>query len=161
MVAQSAGCLEFPVLGENRLPPHAETHAEEGDGVLSEESFPVFVVDDDDSMRKALKRPLNANGYRGMTFASAEDFFLDGVVRRVGCVILEIQLPGMSGLDLHGNLASSESNCPLIFITAHDNPQWQEKAPELGAAAYLRKPFDQQSLLDAVQATCSKKEPRV
>jgi len=146
------------VLGENRLRPLAETLSRKGDGVLPEKSFTVFVVDDDDSVRKALKRLLRANGYQVMTFESAEDFLLSGGVRTEGCIVLDIGLPGMSGLELYEKLASSEAKNPVIFITAQDNPQWQKRAAETDAVAYLRKPFDQQLLLDALDAAYSRVE---
>lgn len=120
------------------------------DGMSPGKTFTVFVVDDDDSVRKALRRLLQACGHTVMTYESAEDFLASGPIQTEGCMVLDIKLPGMSGLDLHGRIASSQPNYPVIFITAHDNPQWQERAANLGAVAYLRKPFDQQSLLDAL-----------
>ena len=117
---------------------------------MPEKSFTVFVVDDDESVRKALKRLLRAHGYDVMTFESAEDFLLSDAVRTEGCILLDIRLPGMSGLDLYEKLASSGAIHPVIFMTAHDNPQWQERAAKMDAVAYLRKPFDQQSLVDAI-----------
>jgi FixJ family two-component response regulator len=123
-----------------------------------EKTFTVFIVDDDESVRLALRRLLKANGYHVMTFASAEDFLASGRVRTEGCIVLDIRLPGMSGLDLHEELTSSEANCPAIFITAHDNPQWQDRAAKMDAVAYLRKPFDEQLLLDALHAACSSLE---
>jgi len=126
--------------------------------VLSEKCFTVFVVDDDDSVRKALKRLLNANGYQVMAFESAEDFLLSGRFRAKGCIVLDIHLPGMSGLDLYEKLVSSEAPYPVIFITAQDNPQWQERAGAAGAVAYLRKPFDQQLLLDSLDTVCNRLE---
>jgi FixJ family two-component response regulator len=118
--------------------------------VSPKKTFTVFIVDDDDSIRMALRRLLKANGYQVMTFESAEDFLASDWVRKDGCIVLDMKLQGMSGLDLHEKLASFQANCPVIFITAHDNPQWQERAAQMGAVAYLRKPFDQQSLLDAL-----------
>jgi FixJ family two-component response regulator len=126
-----------------------------GESVLREKSFTVFVVDDDDSIRKALRRLLSANGYIVMTFESAEDFLLYDRARTEGCIVLDIRFPGMSGLDLSEKLASSGANYPVIFITAQDNPEWQKMAAETGAVAYLRKPFDEQSLLDALHAASS------
>jgi FixJ family two-component response regulator len=117
---------------------------------LPEKSFTVFVVDDDESVRKALKRLLRAHGYNVVTFESAEDFLLSDAVRTQGCILLDIRLPGMSGLDLYEKLASSGAIHPVIFMTAHDTPQWQERAAKMDAVAYLRKPFDQQSLVDAI-----------
>ncbi len=128
--------------------------------MLSERSLKVFVVDDDDSVRKALKRLLRANGYQVMTFESAEEFLLTGGIRREGCIVLDIRLPGMSGLDLYDKLASCGANFPVIFITAQDNPQWQERAAATDAVAYLRKPFDQETLLEALDAACRKLETR-
>lgn len=126
--------------------------------MLPEKSFTVFVVDDDDSVRKALGRLLRANGYKVMAFESAEDFLVSDRDQSEGCIVLDIDLPGMSGLDLHEKLASSKTNHPVIFITAHDNPQWQDRAVKTGAVAYLRKPFDQQLLLDAIHAARSRLE---
>ncbi len=126
--------------------------------MLPEKAYTVFVVDDDESVRKALRRLLRANGFEVMTFGSAEDFLDSGQVQTGGCLVLDIKLSGMSGLDLFEKLASSGSNYPVIFITAHDNPQWREIAMGMGAAAYLRKPFDEQALCDAVNAACSRFE---
>jgi FixJ family two-component response regulator len=120
--------------------------------VLPEEAYTVFVVDDDESVRKALRRLLRANGFEVMTFGSAEDFLASGRVQTGGCIVLDIRLSGMSGLDLYEELASSGSDYPVIFITAHDNPQWRESAMGMGAVGYLRKPFDEQALCDAVNA---------
>jgi FixJ family two-component response regulator len=121
------------------------------------ESMPVYIVDDDESMRKALQRLLRSVGYQALTFTSAEDF-LDVVSScDRGCLILDIRLPGISGLDLQKKLASEGANYSVIFITAHDNPQWLETAKKAGAIAYLRKPFNEQSLLDAMQLACGRK----
>jgi FixJ family two-component response regulator len=85
-----------------------------------------------------------------MTFESAEDFLLSDSLPAKGCIVLDIRLPGMSGLDLCEKLAASGATHPVIFMTAHDAPQWQERAATMNAVAYLRKPFDQQSLFDAI-----------
>ena len=73
-------------------------------------------------------------------------------------MVLDIGLPGMSGLELYEKLASSEANYPVIFITAQDNPQWHKGAAETDAVAYLRKPFDQELLLNALHAARSRLE---
>jgi FixJ family two-component response regulator len=130
--------------------PPAETLARRGDVALPEKSFTVFIVDDDESVRKALKRLLRAHGYNVVTFESAEDFLLSDSLRAKGCILLDIRLPGMSGLDLYEKLASCGAIHSVIFMTAHGTPQWQEMAAKTNALAYLQKPFDQQSLLDAI-----------
>jgi len=121
---------------------------------MHRESFTVYVVDDDESIRKALKRLLRSMGYHAVAFESAEDFMEATSCRGEGCLVLDIRLPGMTGLDLQEKLASSGAKYPVIFMTAHDNPQWQERAKKAGAVAYLRKPFDEQSLLGAIQLAC-------
>jgi len=121
---------------------------------MPRESFTVYVVDDDESIRRALKRLLRSMGYHAVTFESAEDFMEATSCRGKGCLVLDIRLPGMTGLDLQAKLASSGAKYPVIFMTAHDNPQWQETAKKAGAVAYLRKPFDEQSLLNAIQLAC-------
>ena len=121
---------------------------------MPREPFAVYVVDDDESVRRALKRLLRSFGYHALTFESAEDFLDSTSCRGEGCLLLDIRLPGMTGFDLQAKLASSGGNYTVIFMTAHDNPQWQQRAKEGGAVAYLRKPFDEQSLLNAIQLAC-------
>jgi FixJ family two-component response regulator len=121
---------------------------------VPQESFTVYVIDDDESIRRALKRLLRSMGYHAVTFESAEDFMEATSCRGEGCLVLDIRLPGMTGLDLQEKLASSGAKYPVIFMTAHDNTQWQERAKKAGAVAYLRKPFDEQSLLNAIQLAC-------
>jgi FixJ family two-component response regulator len=135
---------------ERYVPAIRKSPLQRGDGALPEKSLSVFVVDDDESVRKALKRLLRAHGYNVMTFESAEDFLLSDSVQAEGCILLDIRLPGMSGLDLCEKLAASGASHPVIFMTAHDTPQWLERAAKMNAVAYLRKPFDQQVLFDAI-----------
>jgi FixJ family two-component response regulator len=117
---------------------------------VDEMSLTVFIVDDDESVRRALKRLLRSNGYQAVTFESAEDFLQSSPLQGECCLILDIRLTGMSGFELLDNLASPGVKVPVIFMTACDNPEWPEMAEKAGAAAYLRKPFSEQSLLDAV-----------
>jgi FixJ family two-component response regulator len=117
---------------------------------MPRESFTVYVVDDDESIRRALKRLLRSAGYHAVTFNSAEEFMEATYWRGEGCLVLDIRLPGMTGLDLQEKLVALGAKYPVIFMTAHDNPQWRERANKAGAVAYLRKPFDEESLLDAI-----------
>jgi FixJ family two-component response regulator len=123
---------------------------------VSQESFTVYVVDDDESIRRALERLLRSAGYHALTFESAEDFLDFASGPGGGCLVLDIRLPGMTGFDLQEKLASWGATYSVIFMTAHDNPQWQERAKKAGALAYLKKPFHEQSLLDAIQFACGK-----
>lgn len=121
---------------------------------MSKESFTVYVVDDDESIRRALKRLLRSMGYQAVTFKSAEDFMEATSSRGEGCLVLDIRLPGMTGLDLQEKLASLGAKYPVIFMTAHDKPEWQERARKAGALAYLKKPFDEHTLLCAIELAC-------
>ncbi len=114
----------------------------------------IFVVDDDESVRKALKRLLSSSGYQVATFESGEELLTSGFIETCRCFILDIRLAGVSGLDLYENYIPCEARRPVIFMTAHENPEWEERASRTGAVAYLRKPFDQQALLQAVDAAC-------
>jgi len=118
---------------------------------MPQKAVTVYVVDDDESVRRALQRLLRSAGYHAVTFESAEDFIDSTPGRGEGCIVLDIRLPGMTGLDLQEKLSSSGAKYAVIFMTAHDNPQWQERAKKAGALAYLRKPFSEQSLLNAIQ----------
>jgi two-component system response regulator FixJ len=103
-----------------------------------------------------IERLLMSAGYHAVTFDSAEAFPDSTSGTGAGCRVLDIRLPGMTGLDLQEELASRGAKYPVIFMTAHDNPQWQERATKAGALAYLKKPFGDQSLLDAIQLACEK-----
>ena len=118
---------------------------------MQQETFTVYVVDDDPSIRKALERLLRSAGYHALTFESAEEFLDSTAAPGKGCIVLDIRLPGISGLDLHEKLTSEGAKYSVIFMTAHDSPQWQERAKKTGAVAYLNKPFPEQTLLDAIQ----------
>jgi FixJ family two-component response regulator len=120
-------------------------------GGMPQKSFTIYVVDDDESIRRALKRLLRSVGHHAVTFDSAEEFMDSAPEGGEGCLVLDIRLPGITGLDLHEKLSASGMKYPVIFMTAHDNPQWRQRAKEAGAVACLRKPFDEQLLLDAIQ----------
>jgi two-component system, LuxR family, response regulator FixJ len=121
---------------------------------LAEGAQSVFIVDDDESVRASLRLLLESAGHRAETFASAEEFLQSGSMKNACCLILDIRMPGMGGFELKEHLACTESRLPVIFITGHDRFGMEEKAMKLGAIAYLRKPFDGQSLLDAIQRGC-------
>ena len=123
---------------------------------MPNKSFTVYVVEDDESIRRAIGRQLRSVGYHALTFGSAEEFLESTIGTGEGCLVLDIRLPGMTGLELQEKLVSRGAKYSVIFMTAHDNPQWQERAKKAGASAYLKKPFGDQSLLDAIQFACGK-----
>ena len=123
---------------------------------MPQESFRVYVVDNEESIRRSLKRLLKSMGYHAVTFESAEEFLDSTSGLGEGCILLDIRLPGITGLDLLEKLASWGAKYSVIIMTAHDNPQWRERAKKAGVVAYLKKPFDDQSLLDAIQFPCRK-----
>ncbi len=118
---------------------------------MSREPFTIYVVDDDKSILRALKRLLSSVGYSVVTFESAEEFLNSASSMAEGCLLLDIRLPGMTGFDLQEKLASRGRKYPFIFMTAYENPQWRERAKKAGAVAYLKKPFHEDSLFDAIQ----------
>jgi FixJ family two-component response regulator len=110
----------------------------------------VAIVDDDPSVRRALQRVVEAGGYTVQTFASAREF-LDALPKfRVACLVLDIYLGGMSGLDLQKRVVADGLRIPVIFITAHDDAPTRGRIAKSGAAGYLWKPFDGPALLDAI-----------
>jgi FixJ family two-component response regulator len=116
-----------------------------------QESVTVYIVDDEESIRSALSRLLRSVGYQVLSFESAEDFLNSASGLGEGCLVLDIQLKGMTGLDLQERLTSWGMSYPIIFITAYDNPQWRNRAEKAGAVAYLRKPFNEKALLDSIR----------
>lgn len=117
---------------------------------MKEEKAVVYVVDDDPSVRRALERLLRSAGYNILTFTGASEFLDFNCPDTPGCLILDIKMPKLSGLELQDRLSEKGVFFPIIFMTAFDKPQWQERAKKMGAVAYLRKPFKGQALLDAI-----------
>ena len=111
----------------------------------------VYVVDDDASVCNAVRRLLKSAQYYVRTFASAEEFRQGDFKSTPGCLLLDIRLPGISGFELQQELLASGIRMPVIFITGHDRAGMEEQAMKLGATAYLRKPFDEETLLGAVR----------
>ena len=109
----------------------------------------VFVVDDDASVRVALGRLMRSAGLAVETFASAESL-LETWPSDAGCLILDVQMPGLSGLELQSELAALGSTIPIIFITAHDDPNARTRAMDAGATDFLQKPFDDEELIAAI-----------
>jgi FixJ family two-component response regulator len=116
----------------------------------------VAVVDDDTSVRRALTRLLQSADLRVLTYASATEFLESGASSAPDCLILDIHLGGMSGLELLSRLRELGNSLPVLIITAHDNAQTREAATQAGCTAYLRKPLDAKVLLEEV-ATAMKR----
>jgi len=112
----------------------------------------VAIVDDDDSMRTALQGLLKAVGLPAQAFASAEEFLRSGQQRQTACLIADIRMPGMSGLELQAHLNAERCRIPTIFITAHGDAKMRMQALREGAVEFLSKPFDDEVLLESVRA---------
>lgn len=112
----------------------------------------VALVDDDESFRAALERLLRSEGFAVQSFASAEDFLTSGQQRETGCLIADIRMPGMSGLDLQVELSANRCPIPTIFISAHGDEKIRLQAMRGGAVKFLAKPFDGEILLDSVRS---------
>jgi len=111
----------------------------------------VAVIDDDESCRTALKEMLRSAGLSALAFASAEDFLKSGRQRQTGCLISDIRMPGMSGLELQAKLNTDRCRIPTIFITAHGDEKMRMQALRAGAVEFLAKPFDDEALLERVR----------
>ena len=112
----------------------------------------VAIVDDDESVRGALRGLMKEAGIEARDFASAEDFLNSEVLRQTGCLIADIRMPGMSGLELQHTLNAKACRIPTIFITAHGDEKIRLQAMRGGAVEFLSKPFDDEVLLDSVRA---------
>ena len=118
----------------------------------------VFVVDDDESVCKALKRLMKSAGIKARSLSSAEDFLNQGCHNVPGCLILDVRMPGMNGLELQEKLVKSGSIMPIIFMSAHEDALAREQAMKAGAIAFLQKPFEDQQLLDVVYSVLNKNQ---
>jgi len=112
----------------------------------------VAIVDDDDLMRSALQGLLKAVGLPARTFASAEEFLESGQLHDTACLIADIRMSGMSGLELQAKLNAERVRIPTIFITAHGDERMRMQALRAGAVEFLAKPFDNGALIESVRA---------
>jgi len=112
----------------------------------------VAIVDDDDAMRGAVQDLLESVQLPALAFASAEEFLKSGKQKNIACLIADIRMPGMSGLELQAKLNASRCRIPIIFITAHGDEKMRMQALRAGAVEFMAKPFNDTALLDSVRA---------
>jgi len=111
----------------------------------------VIIIDDDPSFRRSTERLIRSMGYSVQSFGTASDFLRSRLPDAPGCVVLDVRLPGLSGLDLQGALPKAGIQIPIIFITAHGDIPMSVQAMKAGAVEFLTKPFRSQDLLDAIK----------
>ena len=116
----------------------------------------VAIVDDDHSMRSALQGLLKAVGLSSQAFASAEEFLESGQQHQTACLITDIRMPGISGLELQTRLNAEHCKIPTIFITAHGDAKMRMRALRAGAVEFLAKPFDDEMLLASVRVALNR-----
>lgn len=120
----------------------------------------VVVLDDDDAVRGALESLLRSVGFRAKTFGSAQDFLASDATQTANCLILDIRLPRISGLDFQNQLAAAGVHVPIIFMTGHGDIPMTVRAMKAGAVDFLAKPFRDQDMLDAVAAAIERDQRR-
>jgi FixJ family two-component response regulator len=113
--------------------------------------FVIAIVDDDPSVRRGLERLIRSLGWQAETFASAQEFLDRPRTEAPGCLVLDLQLPGLSGLDLQKRMAETGLETPIVFLTGHGDIPASVKAMKAGAVEFLTKPVDEQDLLNAIQ----------
>jgi len=116
----------------------------------------VFVIDDDESVCRSLRRLIKSMEYNVRTFNSAEDFLNQGCQNVPGCLILDVRMPGMDGLKLQKRLIDSGSKMPIIFMSAHEDSSTREQGLNAGAIAFLQKPFDDHILIEKINSALSR-----
>lgn len=120
----------------------------------------VYVVDDDASFRKSLLRLLRAHGLEAQSYDSAASFLKSGLTNRDGCILLDIRMPGLSGLDLQAALAKAACTMPVIFLTGHGDIPTSVWAMKKGATDFLTKPVDEDNLLKSIHSALAENEMR-
>ena len=117
----------------------------------------IAIVDDDESIRRSTAFLIESFGFRAAAFESAELFLRSGQLGDTSCLIADVQIPGMDGFQLQSELAAAGRAMPIIFITAHDNKESRQHAMQIGAVAFLSKPFDDEELLGSIRLALRKK----
>ena len=112
----------------------------------------ISIVDDDESVRRTTKRLVESFGYRAAVFESADSFLKSDQLYDTSCLVVDIQMPGMSGLQLQSHLATEGWSIPIIFISAYGSKQSRRKAMQAGAVAFLEKPFSDEHLLKSIRS---------
>ena len=120
----------------------------------------VFVIDDDKAIRSAIKNLLESVGLRAEVFSTPREFLKEGHKDKPGCLVLDVRLPGASGLDFQHELATGNVEIPVIFITGHGDIPMSVQAMKAGAVDFLTKPFRDQDLLDAIQRAIGRDQAR-
>ena len=120
----------------------------------------IFIVDDDPSVRESTELMLKSVGFNVKTFVSAQDFLKANLQEDLGCLILDVRMPGISGLDLQEKLVSAKTPLPVIFITGHGTVPMSVRAMKAGAVDFLQKPFEEQDLLDAINRAITRQRER-
>jgi FixJ family two-component response regulator len=111
----------------------------------------VSIVDDDVSVRRSTRRLLRSSGFRAEVFASAEEFLGSEWARNTACLILDLRMPGMNGLELQRRLVQNLNPVPVIFLSAHASEENERSAMQAGAVQFLRKPIGKEALLSAIR----------
>lgn len=118
----------------------------------------ISVVDDDQSVRNAAKSLLNSSGFRAEVFASPDEFLESPLKQDTHCLILDLRMPGMNGLEMQRRLITERCKIPIVFITAYEDKKTREEALRRGAIEFLSKPFKEDALLEAIQRSLKKEE---
>src|SRR6195256_6546061 len=118
---------------------------------MAEAQATVYVVDDDSDVRNAMDSLIRSVGLKAQTFTSASEFLRAKLEDAPGCLILDVRMPGMSGLDLQGEMAKAGIDIPIIFITGHADIVMAVRVMKAGAVEFLTKPFREQELVDSIQ----------
>jgi FixJ family two-component response regulator len=116
----------------------------------------ISIVDDDESVRTALKSSIDSVGFSAEVFCSGEEFLKSSFVYRTHCLIADVRMPGMTGLELQERLNAAGSSVPIVFISAHDDKEARVRGLRAGAIDFLEKPFSEESLLGAISAGLDK-----
>lgn len=118
----------------------------------------ISIVDDDESLRRSVRNLLTSVGFHVETFASAEEFLQSAHREDTGCLVLDLRMPGMSGLDLLVHLVATDSRIPAVVLTAHSDDEARRRTLRAGAVAFLGKPFHGDALLGAVRSALAEEK---